>query len=260
MDIHKPQPWRGVREFLKEYAIIVVGVLTALGAEQTVEALHWRHKVAEAEQAMRLELLDDDLPQAFTRLAVSACVDGDLNAVEEALDAGRSRAEVSGLAHRVRLPIRTWDMEAWRAALAGDVASHMTSERMIGWSDPYRVIPAMDQVNRREAELLGDLQAGGRRPGGLSDAERERISVAMEQLRNTGRAMSVWSHVLMGTAAERGLMMTATRKSEVLAQLRGAYGVCVKAPPPESEFDLGSTTGALDSSDGRMPAPPKEAR
>jgi hypothetical protein len=26
MDIHKPKPWPGVREFLKEYAIIVIGV------------------------------------------------------------------------------------------------------------------------------------------------------------------------------------------------------------------------------------------
>src|SRR5437763_1412747 len=131
MDVHKPKPWRGLREFLKEYVIIVIGVLTALGAEQTVEAFHWRHKVAEAEQAMRLELLDDDLPQAFTQLAVSPCVDGDLNAVEEALDAGRSRVEVAGRAHKVRVPVRTWDMEAWRAALAGDVASHMSSERTI---------------------------------------------------------------------------------------------------------------------------------
>jgi len=39
MDIHKPKPWHGVREFLKEYLIIVVGVLTALAAESAVEAV-----------------------------------------------------------------------------------------------------------------------------------------------------------------------------------------------------------------------------
>jgi hypothetical protein len=33
MDLHKPRPWHSLREFLKEYLIIVVGVLTALGAE-----------------------------------------------------------------------------------------------------------------------------------------------------------------------------------------------------------------------------------
>jgi hypothetical protein len=45
MDIHKPKPWRGWREFLKEYAIIVVGVLTALAAEQGAEWHHWNHQV-----------------------------------------------------------------------------------------------------------------------------------------------------------------------------------------------------------------------
>src|SRR6185437_10385130 len=44
MDIHKPKPWHGLREFLKEYVIIVVGVLTALGAEAVVEWAHWRHQ------------------------------------------------------------------------------------------------------------------------------------------------------------------------------------------------------------------------
>ena len=34
MDIHKPKPWHGWREFLKVYATIVIGVLTALAAEQ----------------------------------------------------------------------------------------------------------------------------------------------------------------------------------------------------------------------------------
>ena len=34
MEIHKPKPWHGFREFLKEYLIIVVGVLTALAGEQ----------------------------------------------------------------------------------------------------------------------------------------------------------------------------------------------------------------------------------
>ena len=57
MDIHKPKPWHGLREFLKEYAIIVVGkVLTALAAEQAVEWLHTRTEVAEAREALRHEL------------------------------------------------------------------------------------------------------------------------------------------------------------------------------------------------------------
>ena len=59
MDIHKPKPWHGVREFLKEYVIIVVGVLTALGAEQAVEWLHWRHEIADSRQALGVELANN---------------------------------------------------------------------------------------------------------------------------------------------------------------------------------------------------------
>jgi hypothetical protein len=49
MDIHKPKPWHDVREFLKECAIIIVGVLTALAAEQGVQALDWRRRAGDAE-------------------------------------------------------------------------------------------------------------------------------------------------------------------------------------------------------------------
>jgi hypothetical protein len=40
MEFHKPKPIHNWREFLKEYAIIVLGVATALAAEQGVEWLH----------------------------------------------------------------------------------------------------------------------------------------------------------------------------------------------------------------------------
>src|SRR5215469_10673094 len=56
MDIHKPKPWRGLRGFLKEYAIIFVGVLTALAAEQSVGWLHERAEVAEAREALKREI------------------------------------------------------------------------------------------------------------------------------------------------------------------------------------------------------------
>jgi hypothetical protein len=39
LEIHKPKPWHGLREFLKDYLIIVVGVLTALAAETAPSTL-----------------------------------------------------------------------------------------------------------------------------------------------------------------------------------------------------------------------------
>lgn len=59
MDIHKPKPWHGVREFLKEYLIVVVGVLTALGAEQIAEVFHRDTEVREARAALHEEIKAD---------------------------------------------------------------------------------------------------------------------------------------------------------------------------------------------------------
>ena len=60
MDIHKPNPWHGWREFLKEIGTIVIGVLIALAGEQLVERLHHGEQAKLAERAMRLELGEDD--------------------------------------------------------------------------------------------------------------------------------------------------------------------------------------------------------
>jgi hypothetical protein len=55
MDIHKPKPWHGVREFAKEIGTIVIGVLIAIAAEQAAEALHHRALAREMTEKLRAE-------------------------------------------------------------------------------------------------------------------------------------------------------------------------------------------------------------
>src|SRR5438270_12477585 len=71
MHFHLPKPLHGWRALAGEVGIIVVGVLIALGAEQIVEAMHWRMQAAEARTALRDEIGRDNLPQAYTRLAIA---------------------------------------------------------------------------------------------------------------------------------------------------------------------------------------------
>jgi len=82
MHIHLPKAIHGWREFAKEIAIIVIGVLIALGFEQVVEWVHWQHKVAEGEERLRVEGA-----QMFKAAAESAysgpCVIGQLQQMEQ---------------------------------------------------------------------------------------------------------------------------------------------------------------------------------
>ena len=50
MDIHKPKAAHSLREFLIEIGTIVVGVLIALAAEQTVQTMHERRAATEARE------------------------------------------------------------------------------------------------------------------------------------------------------------------------------------------------------------------
>ena len=81
MDIHKPKSWHGVREFLKEYAIVVVGVLTALGAQQVVETLHVRADVREAREALHQEMRRD-IRTLMLQARENGCWRGGLTAIQ----------------------------------------------------------------------------------------------------------------------------------------------------------------------------------
>jgi hypothetical protein len=163
MDIHKPKPWHGVREFLKEYVIIVVGVLTALGAEQGVEWLHWQEKVHRGEAQESAEL-SSRYADAAERAHVEKCLDARLNALAEALlardgpwtplppmDNGRLGAEV------LAFPDRPWSEGVWRSLVADGTANHLDERRARLYAATYAQLATMRDRNMREVEEVSAL-------------------------------------------------------------------------------------------------------
>jgi hypothetical protein len=198
MDIHKPKPVRHWRELVGEVGIIVLGVLIALGAEQAVAALEWRHKAEVAQRAMRHELAADDGPQLVFWLGTDHCQREEATAVREAVERGAGRQEVLNLADRVWSPARTWDELALHAAEASDVASHMPDATMDGWFKAYSVMPDLDRQNDRIANDGVELRAVSRTGGALTPAERDRLIHATEAFLEDDQRMAS----MLGFAAD----------------------------------------------------------
>ena len=147
MEVHKPKPWHGWREFLKEYVIIVVGVLTALAAEQGVEWLHWRYQVREAEAAMQAEVRED-LAFAYERIAMQPCLAARITAIvgqlREQSPAWRGMAEP--FANHFTLPVvyprlgEPWYFNAWENAKASGALAHMGGDRFARYAEIYTVV------------------------------------------------------------------------------------------------------------------------
>lgn len=161
MDIHKPKPWHGVREFGKELATIVLGVLIALGAEQAVEWLHWQEQVQATEGALlaevRLNLLN-----SYERIALAPCFNSRIGELRDRLleptsawqaDLDPNRAPppkgqpaLAYLDRHLIIPempdvflvlTRPWPDAAYQAALASGVFNHMPRARAASYARLY---------------------------------------------------------------------------------------------------------------------------
>ena len=229
MDIHKPKHVGNWRELAEEVAIIVLGVLIALGAEQLVQRMEWRHKRHAAEEAMRAELRDDDGPQAVIRSAMHPCVQQSLDAIRAGAEQGAGRDAMRRMIDGYRLPFLTWDSLAYQGAMASDISVHMPSETMQLWTSAYAVIPALDRANEREFQHLAQLRSLSRTGGALSPAERDRVIAAVEALRADELELYTGIQVLIPAMRAAGVPAAATKSQ--MAKLRARYGGCVAAQP-----------------------------
>jgi hypothetical protein len=160
MDIHKPKPWHGFREFLKEYVIIVVGVLTALAAEQTVEWLRAQEAVGALRDGIRRELVLDRAHWEAVR-SQDACVSQRLDAILAWAAASRPQALVS----RAKIP-RLWNLHfsAWDTAKANPVSTHLPIAERTLYSEQYDALAGqqrdLNEENHNWVEISALLQQG----------------------------------------------------------------------------------------------------
>jgi hypothetical protein len=149
MDVHKPGPWRGWRELAKEIGTIVVGVLIALGAEQAVEWLHWRHEV-ETERHALLSEVQDNLDAIQSRLAMQDCLDrrlADLKIVFER----HANHQPLGIRGTVGLPLAAGGPRGtWSIAMSGQGLAHMPTSEQTDLSNAFANFENWDALRRDE--------------------------------------------------------------------------------------------------------------
>ena len=156
MDIHhKHGPIRNWREFLKEYGIIVLGVLTALAGEQVVEAVHHHYEAQELREA-----LDQELTWDFEREKDST----DLQpCVEQRLDEVVRWADALAAGHRPKLdgwfdgPSHLINRTSvWRSA-AGGTLDQIELDKRVAYALFYDHVEVNDGYRQQADQLWSDL-------------------------------------------------------------------------------------------------------
>jgi hypothetical protein len=155
MHVHLPKPLHGWRAFFGEVAIIVLGVLIALAAEQAVESWRWSREVHETRLAADSELAHD-LAVFRYRLGQRECVERRLGDLDRWLQSWRDGKPLKlkgpiGSPPAFGLHFNVWD------ETAGEARAHMDLKTKLAYAGLYDVLKNFDMQRAKEREMWGGL-------------------------------------------------------------------------------------------------------
>lgn len=159
-----PHGWNAVAW---ELVIVTVGVLMALGAQQTVEEWNWNAVADEERELLRSEVRDN-LNAIQDRLVVEPCLTRRLDEIRIVLERAAAGAPL-GIKGQVGLPLPSPGAKgAWNIALAGQGLSHMPQAEQLGFSNAFTNFESWDRIREEERAAWLDLAVLDR-PDTLAD-------------------------------------------------------------------------------------------
>jgi hypothetical protein len=227
------RPWHDWRNDARELAIVVMGVLIALLAQEVVQGWEWQQKIAAADDAMKREMFWDNGPEMIERISIQPCINAQLDAIRAAVEADRPRAEIAGLVDRLYVPYVSYDTVAYRDVSASDVPIHMPKARENAWTQAYAMMPMVDATEAQETVDAARIKALKRTGGPLSDAEQIALLQAVEEVRGDGARMMSGIHWTMQAMPQLHGTIDKGRLDQGLQFARVHYGSCIREVPAD---------------------------
>ena len=211
METHKPkQPVDGWREFLKEVGIIVLGVLIALGAEQTVAKVREHTTSAETRSSVRSEI-GANLFLLSARAASQVCIDHRLQEIGTIL-AGAGDGVPQPHATWVSRP-EFWSLSSsnWQAATGAGRAALLSEDEQRGFGSYYNVFEFLDREQEQEQVAWAQLRALEDWQGPLGPTARFGFTLALQQARYSAYRIRAKSVSLLAEARRDRIAIPARR-------------------------------------------------
>jgi hypothetical protein len=220
MHFHLPKPLHGWREFVGEVGIIVIGVLIALGAEQMVEAVHWRHEADRAQDSVQNEIADHAFSASEIVIAYP-CIDQQLLTLEQKLLQPGAYVPAPSYSTAAgdgpyRAPSRLWDNNVWESAKSEGVASHLDSDLRLTLSSYYGQVAGMRDINHQTDQLWWRLRILSR-PIQPDATTRSNLIQQLEETRGRFAFMKLVSNQLLGTIEDMNMQPPAKYIRSALA-------------------------------------------
>lgn len=193
-DFQLPKPLHGWREFAGEIAVIVIGVLIALAAEEFVQRLNWREQVREAQEALNAQLAESQYA-ALERVAIGECTNRQIDRLDELLEGNVfPKVDLSRLG-----AIRLWGTASWDAASSSGAVAHMTPELRNQYANLFSFTAVLGELNRDAYSAMADFRTIEKHPR-LTETSRDRLSRNLAQMRTYNNLLTVGARQWLETA------------------------------------------------------------
>jgi hypothetical protein len=207
MDIHKPKPWGGWRELLKEIGTIVIGVLIALGAEQAVEWAHWQVEVRNGREHLREEISFDERVYLH-RLGVASCVAKNLTDLKAVIGNVRAHKHVEPMSQFISPgngPVRH---EIWSSLNSAQVLVHFPKDELTRYSEFYQYVQDAEYFMDRESRAWQQLHLLEGSPDRLSAQDISALRVALTDAGEMGAGLADVSQAQVDVGRALGIDLT----------------------------------------------------
>jgi len=233
LDVHPPHEavhtWK---DFFIHIATICVGLLIAIGLEQTVETLHERHEAAELRETLQAEssqILADSRRAETAQVYQLKWLAGRLKQVQAAVwDGGKLESAAPEREPYFASP----DIPLWRAAKESGQAKLLTKGEINGFSEVQYVQTRVEVLDHERDQAEGGVRRfQGRFPTGkdgapdLSKASAEELRTYLGLLTAETDATYkylTWIRLLIG--AETSVQAGKTNLEDIYASERNAAG------------------------------------
>ena len=227
LKLNPPHGWRTV---IWELAIVTLGVLIALAAQQWAEVINWRQKVREADQQLKAEAVIN-FTYAAEQIIAEPCIQAQLEALRQRLmDSGASLQPATlfrepMMIYVFRQPSRTFESNGWQSLVADDTANHIAPGRRKKLSTYYSQLTQMEALSGENDSAVGHLNATSQ-PMPLDSTTRAHfVELVHDQIFRT-RSISLMALQGMGAQRDLGLAPDGQRVDRFLNNYSGTVRFC----------------------------------
>jgi hypothetical protein len=171
--------------FLREVAIVILGVLIALVAGEVADDFRERERTREIKVSMDRELADYGDILAL-RVRANSCIMGKLDAIDAMLARGGAKGPWKDVG---RAPYFFTGHGAWNSEASDLLSKHLGAEKLLTYSLLYNSMVQFDTLAQREQDQWTVLQSLRSQDEPITGERRWRLIEAASNARNNARIL-----------------------------------------------------------------------